>query len=431
MKIKELKNKKIAILWFGKEWQSSLQFLIKNKISLENITLIDKNPIIENENIKKMTWDSYLKKLNQFDIIIKTPWISLYEKDIYKFKDKITSQIQIFLDNYESQVILVSWTKWKSTTSTIIYQTLLEAWFDTKLVWNIGKPVLSEIDINSNKKHDFVVFETSSYMLENLKKNNYISVLLNIFPDHLNWHNWFENYKNAKLNILNWSKNNIINHKLKNYVNKLENANFFWNGSNCYYEWWNFVLNNKVIFGDDEINLIGDHNKTNICAIIQVCKIIWIDMNVLRSVLKKFKWLPHRLEYLWEFKWIWFWDDAISTTPESTIEAIKSLGDKIDTIFLGGENRWYNFKTLIEYIKKYNIKNIVLFPDSWKEIKKLLNQKTNIFETSRMEEAVKFAYKNTSKNNYCLLSCASPSYSLWKNYEEKGNLFQKFVKEYI
>jgi UDP-N-acetylmuramoylalanine--D-glutamate ligase len=85
---------------------------------------------------------------------------------------------------------------------------------------------------------------------------------------------------------------------------------------------------------------------------------------------------------------------------------------------------------------KYQVKNIVLFPDSGHEIKKELIKKNidkqiNIFETKNMEDAIKFAYKYTTKNKICLLSCASPSYSLWKNYEEKGDLFQKFIKEQL
>ena len=128
------------------------------------------------------------------------------------------------------------------------------------------------------------------------------------------------------------------------------------------------------------------------------------------------------------FKGIIFYDDAISTTPDSTIMAIKSL-PKIGTIFLGGQDRGYKFSKLDKIIKKYKIKNIVLFPETGNKILKS-TEGLNILETESMEEAVKFAYKYTPKGEICLLSCASPSYSLWKNFEEKGDQFKSLVKKF-
>ena len=137
--------------------------------------------------------------------------------------------------------------------------------------------------------------------------------------------------------------------------------------------------------------------------------------------------MPHRLEFVGEFKGIKFYDDAISTTPESTIMAIKALKN-IGTIFLGGEDRGYDFRKLEKIGKQHNIKNVVLFPDSGGHIFKS-RRGFNVLETRSMEEAVLFAFKNTPKGQICLLSTASPSYSVWKNFEEKGNLFQRLIKE--
>lgn len=152
-------------------------------------------------------------------------------------------------------------------------------------------------------------------------------------------------------------------------------------------------------------------------------------------------------------------DDAISTTPESTIQAIKTFWKKIDTIFLWGTDRGYNFNELIKCILEYKIRNIVLFPDSGKKILELLKEhiekytdistadfkhciqvqykhwnhidNLKIFSTDDMQAAVKFAYMYTEKWKMALLSTASPSYSVWKNFEEKGDLFKKYVKELL
>ncbi|MEI6671879.1 MAG: Mur ligase family protein [bacterium] len=146
----------------------------------------------------------YLDTLKTFDLIIKTPGISLYNPKIYPYRDKITSQTQLFFDYYQGKIIAVSGTKGKSTTATIIYEVIKSTQKNVKLIGNIGNPVLDYLDVQNleSQKDEYVVFEISSYMLEGLKKNNYISVLLNIYSDHIDRHNGFENYKNAKLTLL-------------------------------------------------------------------------------------------------------------------------------------------------------------------------------------------------------------------------------------
>jgi len=149
------------------------------------------------------------------------------------------------------------------------------------------------------------------------------------------------------------------------------------------------------------------------------------DADIERAV-RSFKGLPHRLELVGEFKGIRFYDDAISTTPESTVAALRSVPD-IGTLFLGGHDRGYDFKELEEEIRAQGIKNIVLFPETGK---RMFRERSGlkILETSDMDEAVRFAYAHTTKGEACVLSCASPSYGLWKNFEEKGDAFARAVK---
>lgn len=433
--LENYKNKKIAVIWYGKEWKSSLDFLIKNNISLKDIYLLEqKNDIILEEKhnwINTVFWDKYLDNLDFFDIIIKSPGTSYYNEKIFTVKEKLSSQMQLFFENYNWKVICITGTKGKSTTSSLVYEILKKAWFNVIFLWNIGTPVLSSLDFST--KYDFVVLEMSSYMLEWLKKENFISVLWNIYPDHLDWHKNFENYSNAKINILNWSEINLVfdetddNFQLEK---KYSNIKTFW--KNWYYKFDqnNFSINNKIIFDDREIKLIWEHNRYNILVSLRICDIVWIDFLLLKELIKDFNPLPHRMEFVWTFKWIEFYDDAISTTPESTIASLNTFKEKIWTIFLWGLDRWYNFQSLIKKLEEFNIKNIVLFPDSWKKIKWLLDETYNFIETSDMNKAVEFAYKYTEKGKICLLSCASPSYSIWKNFEEKWDLFKKIVQSY-
>ena len=452
-------NKKIAILWYGREGKSSLHFLLKIGVSPKNITILDGAKKIEwlakefeyvtstfgtDADFNIILGNNYLDTLKNFDLIIKAPGISLYNEKVSPYKGKITSQAQIFFDCYQGKIIAVSWTKGKSTTSTLTYETLKQAWKDVILIGNIWNPMLDYLDIKNlaSQKDQYAVIETSSYMLEWLTKKNYISILLNIYSDHIDRHDGFENYKNAKLNILRGSEYNLIRDEIiENNTFKDKNIHSFWHSGNYFYQEGKFYANKKKVFDTHAIILEWEHNMMNISAVIGVCDIIKIKYKVLEETIAKFKWLPHRMEKIWTYGWIIWIDDAISTTPESTIQAIQTFGKQVDTIFLGGTDRGYVFDDLITCIYDYGIRNVVVFPDSGKRIAEAIKKKDmpagkkmlgiKILQTKSMKEAVEFAYKNTKNGKICLLSTASPSYSVRKNFEEKWNLFQQYSKALV
>ncbi len=444
MDFEGFKDKKIAIVWYGREGKSSCDFLIKIGISPQNITILDgaeKIPWTPDFGCESIFGEHYLDTLDRYDIIIKTPGISIYHPKIASVKDKITSQAQIFFDHYQGKVIAVSGTKGKSTTVSLIYEMLQHAGRDTQLIGNIGNPVLDYLDTKNpqSQTNQYAVFELSSYMLEWLTKKNYISVLLNIYADHLDRHQGFENYQDAKLNILKGSQYNLVRDEIMERHNftsqevKEEAIRIFGHeGRYRYQDGWFFVDGTKVL-DDDKLLLRGEHNRMNICAVLGICDIMQIDYEVLAETLATFKGLPHRMEIIWTYGEIIRVDDAISTTPESTIQAIKTFDHQIDTIFLWGTDRGYVFDDLIKTIKTYGIRNIVLFPDSGKRILEAIKsqdiQNFNILQTDDMKAAVLFAYQHTHPSKICLLSTASPSYSLRKNFEEKGDLFKRYIKE--
>ncbi len=419
MKIEELKNKKIAILWFGKEGRSTLDFLMQ--IWCKNITILDKN--IKNKVPTRGTptcifWERYLDNLSDFDVIIKSPWISPYDPKILPFKEKLSSQAEIFFDNYSWKIIWVTATKGKTTTVSILYETLKNARLKVKLVGNIGNPVLSEMKIPLLKMvdsggWDYIIYELSSYMLEDFAPQLYIWVLWNIFPDHVDWHNnSFDIYKQAKLNIL-------------------KNAEYT-------LDWGDILADKNNILENIKTPLLWEHNIKNISLVNQVCKIIWVWEDILRETVKTFQAIPHRLEKVSKKNGIVFIDDAISTTPESTIEAIKTFWENVWTIFLWWLDRWgYSFEELVQYLDKYNIRNIVLFPETGEKISPLLTspkgrEKTqyNVLKTSSMKKAVDFAFQNCKKWEVCLLSTASPSYNLYKDYIAQWEDFKKQIINY-
>jgi len=442
----KLIDKKIAILWYGKEGKSTLSFLLK--LWFTNIYILDKNENIEKIKwLKYILWEKYIDNLWEFEMIFKTPWISPYNEKIINFKSKISSQTNLFLDNYAWKVIWITWTKGKSTISTLTYEILNKIWYKVKLVWNIWTPVLDEINLLSNQKYDFVIYELSSYMLEWFNSKLYIWLLNNIYDCHLDWHNWRMNYEKAKFNIISNSKYKLINNELKWKIVDIDNIIYFWNWWKYSYKNWLFYKNEHQIFITKKIALQWEHNKRNIAWILWIIDIInpnnlINNIGEIEILLSNFQSLPHRLENIWIYKWITFIDDGIAVTPEATIAAIETYKQNIWTIFLWWKNWEYNFENLISTLKKYNIPNVVLFPDTWEKIFWDLSKydyenefilewiyNPKIIKTKSMESAVKFAFKNTSAWKICLLSNAAQSYNLWSWFIEKWLEFQSEIKK--
>lgn len=373
----------VCILGYGKEGKITEKYIKKNHPGLK-IGILD-------ESLD----GNYLEKQKEFDLAVKTPGISKA-----KVKIPYVTATNIFFSQNQNLTIGITGSKGKSTTASLIYEILKTAGKKVRLIGNIGNPMLKVL-LEKVDPDEIFVIELSSYMLEDIEYSPNIALILNLFPEHMDYHGGVGNYYEAKKNIFKFQKRGDL---------RVEHP-----------------FTEKISFKKSEILLLGAHNLKNIQVAVKVVRILNIsDMDIKKTVIN-FKPLSHRLEFVGEFKGVKFYDDAISTTPESTIMAIKSL-DNIGTVFLGGKDRGYDFRKLEKVLRLYNIKNIVLFPESGDRILKS-NKGFNILKTQSMEEAVKFAFQNTPKGQICLLSTASPSHSLWKNFEEKGNLFQRLIKE--
>lgn len=401
--LKFLGMKNAYLLGFGKEGEVTKNYLSENFPDLQ----------IGVGDIK--TDEHYLEKQHDYDIAVRSPGIA---KESVKIPYTTASNIffSYIREMPEVKIIGVTGTKGKSTTASLIYHILKLAGKHVELLGNIGEPMLGILSEKITKDAIFVL-ELSSYQLDDIKFSPDIAVITSLFPEHMDYHRGIKDYYGAKKNIFKFQKKEdtlIFDPKNK----KIEALAKTAKSKKVYFT-------KDIPVDDSEIHLVGKHNKENVRAAIAAVKAFDVSDQFIKKAIRTFNGLPHRLEFVGQFSGIKFYDDAISTTPESTIAAIKSL-PKIGTIFLGGEDRGYSFPQLEKTVKKHEIKNIVLFPDSGNRIIKH-RKGLNILETSSMEEAVKFAYQNTKQGEICLLSCASPSYSLWENFEEKGGQFKFFV----
>lgn len=373
--------KSIGILGYRKEGKVSEQF-IKKYFPKIKIGKLD-------EDLDR----NYLKRQSEYDLIIKTPGIPKY-----MVTGAYTTATNLFFAFNANTTVGITGTKGKSTTTTLIHDMLKAGGKKVRLLGNIGNPMLATL-LGKIDANEIFVIELSSYMLDDIEYSPTVALLLNLFPEHMNYHASLDAYYGAKMNIFKYQNSTDIK-ILPPFTAKIPTK---------------------------KIPLAGKHNEANIRAAISTAQSLGIQIPAIKKAIENFKPLPHRLQNIGTHMGITFYDDAISTTPQSAIAAIETL-KKVDTLFLGGEDRGYDFRDLEKTIRKYKIKNIVLFPTSGERMLKS-KKGLNVLSTKSMNEAVRFAYSHTKKGSICLLSTASPSYSVWKNFEEKGNEFQKFVRQ--
>lgn len=448
----ELNNKKVAILGLGIEGRDLVSFLLSKNAK---VTVLDKKKKeeldLEGINKAKVNFicgENYLQNLNDFEIIFRSPGVYRFLPEIVDAEKKgveISSALILFLELCPAKVIGVTGTKGKGTTSSLIYQMLVNSSCDAYLAGNIGTPYLELLP--KLKKYSIVVLEMSSFQLIDVNKSPNISVVLNITSDHMDWHKSIKEYIQAKENIVRYQKKSdfaVINfdyevpksfqNKTKAQVYNFSTRNELANGA--------FVKNDQIIFDnkDHKFNfgkkfgllLRGDHNLENICAAICVGEILKINDEVIRDTIFSFKGLEHRLELVDRVGGVTFYNDSFATGPQPTIAAIKAFVEPI-TVILGGSEKFLDYNGLGKAISKSkNVKNVVLIGDVAEKIETALldnKYKGNFIRLnkSKMKEIVKESFRNTVKGGVVLLSPAAASFDMFKNYKDRGIQFREAV----
>ncbi len=449
-KLKELiEGKKVLILGFGREGQSTYK-LIRSISQDKPISIADRESehseaiktASADNNITLILGQSYQKEIEKQDLIIKSPGIKLEKLKPYS-KSLVTSQTQLFLEEFSTQTIGITGTKGKSTTASLIHHVLQKSGRDSVLIGNIGIPPLSAID--NIKNETLVVFELSAHQLEDLTHPPLIGVFLNIYEEHLDHFQSFKHYAKSKSRIINQDKDDaklIFNSDqtelLRLIPENIQNSGLAFSlhpnsEAQCYVE--NGIIFQNIshpptpLLKTSEIkNLLGVHNQCNIMAAYLVCEQVNLSKNDFIKGLKSFRSLEHRLEYVGIFKGIHFYNDSISTIPEATIAALRSLPDT-DTLILGGFDRGINYHNFIDSLINFEVQNLIFMGPAGKRMKGILKEKypdeKNIFEANTFDEAMALVIDVTKTGKICLLSPAASSYDAFKNFEERGHAYKK------
>jgi len=436
---KKFSKKKVAVLGFGMEGQDLCRFLLSQKAQ---ITVFDeKKNVIQNGIEFKNSLQSLAS--NGFAFIFRSPGFSPSRPEIVEAEKKgalISSSTKLFFDLCPGKIIGVTGTKGKGTTATLVYEILKEDKKQVFLAGNVGQPMLALLP--QIKKGDWVVLELSSFQLQDLDKSPHLAVVLFVTSEHLDYHQDTKEYIQAK--------SNIVRHQSKNDLAVL-NADDLTSSSfasltpaqiYCFSRQKKvngaFVKDQKIYLFDqevgptDKLQLLGEHNWDNVCAAVLTAQLAGAGLESIKKAVFAFQGLEHRLEEVAVVKGVTFYNDSFSTTPETTIAALKSFKKPL-VLIAGGSEKGSDYHDLGKEINKSSVKTLILIGQMADRIKQAVLragfQREIIFRPSeKMAEIVELALEKSSPGEVILLSPACASFDLFLNYKDRGLQFKKYVK---
>lgn len=425
--IEELKDKRVAILGFGREGRSCYAY-IRKYLPEKELVIADANPIDPSglSHVQLIEGSAY-QKLEGFDIICKSPGIVLENTDALESMDSMTN---LFLKHYGRQTIGITGTKGKSTTASLLYHILKENGKDVVLLGNIGKPAFDELE--NIHEDTIVVFELSCHQLEYAKHAPHWAVLLNLHEEHLDHYGSFAAYRHAKENIWRWQTKEDYLVCEKGLVqaqipSQIITASMEDPQADLFASLHTLTIQGEAIdLAPQDTPLLGHHNMYDIAIDVFLAQQFKLSRKDILRSLQSFTPLPHRLQYVGMFHGIHWYDDSISTICETTMQALSCLSDT-DTLLVGGMDRGIDYTPLADYLKQHPIPHLILMPDSGEVLARLL-PKQMCHRASNLKEAVALAKRYTRPGKIALLSPAAASYGFFKNFEDRGEQFQSYVK---
>ncbi len=435
----------IAILGFGSQGASALAYYQAQ--GGHTLTVCDENTDLDLPNdVKKQLGKNYLDNLNEYDLLVRSP--SLHPKKISEANsdhpailEKVTTNTNIFMEVCPSRNIIgVTGTKGKGTTSTLIATMLEASGFRAHIGGNIGTPPL-EMLANDIQPDDWVVLELANFQLIDLHSSPHIAVCLMVEPEHLDWHTDVDEYVGAKQQLFKWQSQNDIavhyaNNKLSTRVASVSIGKqlAYFGDSGALIREGNVVIDRTEICNVSEIGLPGEHNWQNVCAAVTAVWQVTQDIEAIKYALRTITSLPFRIELRDVINDVSFYNDSFATAPGATIAAIKAIvAPKI--LIVGGYDRGLDLTPLASVIKENEstIRQVIIIGASGKRLAEALNNCE--FETYRIEESkdmteiVRKAFNESRAGDAILLSPAFASFDMFKNFEVRGNAFNEAVEE--
>ncbi|MBL7831685.1 MAG: UDP-N-acetylmuramoyl-L-alanine--D-glutamate ligase [Saprospiraceae bacterium] len=369
------------------------------------------------------------------DLVVKSPGIPddapLIAK-LLKNNVAVISEIEFGYRHTKSKIIAITGSNGKTTTTSLTYHILKEAGLNVALGGNIGKSFAALV---AEGVYDYFVLEISSFQLDGIINfNTEIAILLNITPDHLDRYQYnFENYVRSKFRIaLNQNPEGLFIYSADDHAISSHIDDFKIKARKSAVK-HPLVENGVFSVGDfkcpvNDISIKGPHNEINAACAVLAALELGIDDVKIKSALKSFKNFPHRLEFVRAIDGVTFINDSKATNVDASYYGLSSM-DQPTIWIVGGTDKGNDYSPLLDLVRE-KVKAIVcLGIDNEKIIKFFEGHVDLIVETQSAANAVKTAFSIATSGDTVLLSPACASFDLFKNYENRGELFKEAVNE--
>lgn len=400
----------------------------------------DNYAVCERLGVTTRLGEGYLDNLED-DIIFKTPGMRYDKPELKAAAERgavVTSEMEVFFELCPSHIIAVTGSDGKTTTTSLIYRMLTDGGYKTWLGGNIGNPLLSQVD--EMTEDDYVVLELSSFQLHTMKKSPEIAVITNLSPNHLDWHTDYDEYIEAKTNIFNYMTSGdklILNADNADSValkppsvceverfSKTEKTAVHIDGETI-------VYHGESILDIGDIKIPGMHNVENYMAAIGAVGEL-VGGDVIVNTAKTFGGVPHRIELVRTLDGVRYYNSSIDSSPNRTINTLNVFVERVIMI-AGGKDKGIPYDAIGEPIADH-VKTLILIGATSGKIEDALTAtgrsgEVEIIHASTYPEAVAAAHNAAVSGDVVLLSPASTSFDMFRNFEERGNLFKKLVNE--
>ncbi len=457
----EIKDKKVAVLGIGISNTPLIKYLANLGV---DITAFDRSnetelastlKAFEGMDVAYSLGEDYLSRLKGYDVIFKTPKVRFDVPELLAERARgavVTSEMEIFCDLCPARMFAVTGSDGKTTTTTLIHLMLKEQGYKCWLGGNIGMPLLDRID--EITETDMVVLELSSFQLHTMKNRLHTAVVTNLSPNHLDVHLSLDEYAEAKKNIFKYQQpEDLLVLNRDNETTRLFAAeakgkvSWFGKGvesldapsalEGVFSEDGKVIVHKEgtatSVMNVDDIILPGVHNLENyLAAITAVHK--YVDAASIRKVATTFRGVEHRIEFVAEIGGVSFYNDSIGSSPTRTEASIKSFKKPV-ILIAGGYDKNIPYDEMGKVMTE-RVKRLVLIGQTAPLIEKALKDEAgktgkggdvSVTRCESLEEAVQTAYCNAEKDDIILLSPASASFDMFRNFEERGERFKAVV----
>lgn len=443
MRISAISGQRVGLLGLGREGSATLAAL-QRAGHARDVTVFLDQPAEMPAGARLADAASLEAELANLDVLVRSPGFSPRHR-LRQAADQCavvqTTATNLFLAELREHgvpVIGITGSKGKSTTSTLVHLTLRAAGVPAVLVGNIGVAALDQLD-GILRERSPVVMELSSYQCADLPDGHgpAIAAILDLFPEHIDWHGSVAEYYAAKARIASSQRDEdrlfcnpgameLLAETSAGRRAEAINVPGGWH----FRDGW-FWRGEARLFDDHAMLLRGVHNRRNAVAALAMASELGAEPQHLERVLGEFGGLPFRLEEegVWVgIRWI---NDSLSTAPEAAAAAVRSVDGGVHTLIAGGHDRGYDASAIIDAVGDVGVRLLLVLPDTGRKIAGLARERcvtATVRECETLDEAVRVAASETPRGAVCVFSPGAPSYNRYSSFEERGRHFRALVR---